>query len=114
MTLETFFDQIEKVYGSYENENLKKVVKGYLTKDIKQDEISNVLKAILYNHKVKFGVPCIATIEEAIDNAIKKKKTFSPYLVKAYDTSRYNYREQAEENEEFKPVGSLLKELNKK
>jgi hypothetical protein len=115
LTAEQLISKLEQIYGEYNNDYLKAVVIGYLKKDIKPDQIENVYRAIVYHHKANFGVPCVATIEESIESAIKKKNTFSPYITKGVNSSVYDYKREAEQNpEEFMPVGSLLKDLAKK
>lgn len=97
MVVDEFLKAIEGVYGVYENQILRGTVKRYLEEDIEPSKLSELYRVVLYGHKANFGVPCIATIEECIQNARLKKGKYEPYRVKATNTDKYNYRAEYKE-----------------
>lgn len=101
MNIQYFMQKIIIYYGEYENQELKKIVAGYIKKEIKQTEYEGLLKTIYSYHKAIFKAPCIATIEECIDKARIKKGKYEPFIVKATNTEKYDYRKEAEENPEL-------------
>jgi hypothetical protein len=104
------FERIEKYYGSYENPNLKNLVRNYLLKDYDPKKFDEILKSILYFHKAIFKAPCIATIEECIKKARLEKGQTDPH--KGTETkNRWDFREQAKTNPEFEKVDIDLKAM---
>lgn len=115
MTLDQLIIVFEKYYGIYENEYVKNSVISYIRKDHKEDMYPEIKRAILYHHQSNYSAPCIAVIEKALKNARLEKGLIDTHKTKTTNTDRYNYKKEYEEgNEEFKPVGSLVEELNKK
>jgi len=102
MTIETLMNQIETYYGNYENVKLKTFVRAYLLKDYKEEKFDEILKSILYYHKVNFGVPCIATIEECIKLARAEKELNK--LEGVHTVNKWNYKEQAKTDPDFDKV----------
>ena len=96
MVVDDFIKNIEKVYGEYENPNLRVVVKKYLSEDIDPNQLSTLYRTVLYGHKAIFKAPCIATIEECIDKARMKKGKFEPYRIKETNTTVYDYSKDPE------------------
>ena len=102
MKIETLMNQIEGYYGKYENTKIKLFVKSYLQKDHKEEKLDEILKSILYYHKVNFGVPCIATIEECIKLARAEKELNKREGVQT--KNKWNYEEQAKHDPAFDKV----------
>jgi len=102
LTIDDLINELEKYYGEYENKYLKGSVKAYLLKDFKQENYPEVRKSIQYYHKVNFGVPCIATIEECIKLARAEKELNKREGV--HTKNKWNYKEQAETNHDFDKV----------
>lgn len=114
MVVDDFIKNIEKVYGEYENPNLRVVVKKYLSEDIDPNQLSTLYRTVLYGHKAIFKAPCIATIEECIDKARMKKGKFEPYRIKQTKVREHNYRKEAEGHpEEYTDTIDLKGMLNK-
>lgn len=108
MVVDEFLKAIEGVYGIYENQTLRGTVKRYLEEDIEPSKLSGLYRVVLYGHKANFGVPCIATIEECIQNARLKKGKYEPYRIREVK-NKWNYREEYEQgDEDLKPIGSLM------
>ncbi len=114
MTIETVFAQIEKYYGAYENQELKKFVRAYLVKDYNPDKFDEILRAILYYHKANFGAPCIATIEECIKLVRLEKGKVDPHK-RVEVKNKWDYIKQQETNEDLREVDpTLFKKLRDK
>lgn len=63
MTKERFIARIEDYYGPYDREQIKGAVLNYL--DIYEESRLSLLSAlIIKQHPVRFGTPCVATIEQ--------------------------------------------------
>lgn len=114
-TAEDLIKKIEKIYGEYKNKALKSVVISYLKKDIKDDCYKQLWNIVLYFHKVNFGIPCIATFEECIENARKLKGKMDIHKTKEVNSDKYNYISDYQNgDQELKPAGSLVEELARK
>ena len=102
MTIDDLINEIENYYGEYVNKYLKGSVKAYLIKDFKPEKYPEVRKSIQYYHKVNFGVPCIATIEECIKLARSEKELNKREGV--ITKNKWNYEEQAKHDPDFDKV----------
>jgi len=111
LTIDEFFKDIEGYYGEYDNKYLKGSIKAYMQKDHKQDKYLEVARAIKYYHRVNFGVPCIASIEDSIKQARLEKGQVDPHKSRATKTNKYNYSES--KDPEFDKVNIDLKALLK-
>lgn len=109
MTIDDFFKDIENYYGTYDNKYLKLSIKKYLEKDYNISKLLDISRSIKYFHRIKSGVPCIASIEYCIKQARLEKGQIDPHKNKIMATDRYNYREN--KDPEFDKVNIDLKAL---
>jgi len=114
MDINIFMQNITVYYGEYENQQLKKIVVGYINKEIKESEFKELLKTVYSYHKAIFKAPCIATIEECIDKARLKKGKYEPYKIKETVVREHKYKEEKPmTKEEFRSSQSILNDLKK-
>jgi hypothetical protein len=66
-----FLKQIENYYGEYKNTVVKECVSVYL-EDFQESKIMILLKIVMVHHKVSFGTPDIACINEAHNKYMKE------------------------------------------
>lgn len=102
--------QLEKAYGEY-TDFWKDVIKQFFTKSIKPEMYGKVYVAILSNHMMRSGVPCIASIKLSIQKSIASGEIANPYKMKDLNSnSFYDYASM----EEFKYITDEERQENVK
>lgn len=102
-------DKIEDYFGAYGNLNLKGYVLGYLMARHKPERYNGIFNALRLYHPVKFGAPCIATIENSLKLAFNNSE--AEVFPKRGKRKKPEYLTIVKEN---KPDDFLTKELFRK
>ena len=124
MTYDNFIKQIVDYYGPYptlevDGKNVSKVqgfVIAYLKNDIREDRLKELLRIVLYYHPHGYKAPCIASIEAAIEKAIKNNKTNADLrIVRTYSQQieKPTPDEVKETDEILKQQGALAEMMRK-
>lgn len=107
MTVYEFIDKIEEYYGKYSNETLKRIIRSYLVKTYREDELENLYANTLKHWSQSYGnnkTPDIAIFEE-----VRKK-----YDVKKLPEYKLQYEEpEALSDEERKEISDMMQKTLK-